>query len=67
MAVAGVLIVGGPVALFVAPYVLSSVLGLALMVLVVKAIPGRGLGEVAVAVAVGLAGWWFAGRCSRRS
>lgn len=61
MAVAVLLIVGGPLALFLAPYVLSAVLGLFLTVVTVKAIPGRGLGEVAVAVAVGAVVWWFGG------
>lgn len=61
VAVAVVLVVAGPVALFLAPYVLSAVLGLFLTVLTVKAIPGRGLVEVAVAVAVGAAVWWFGG------
>lgn len=58
----GVLVaVGGPIALLFAPYVLSAALGLMLAASMVKAIPGRGLGELAVAAAGGAAVYWFGG------
>lgn len=45
----------GPVLAWTFPRALAVIVGLALMVWVIKLIPGRGMGEVVVAVAVGAA------------
>lgn len=58
---AAVVLVGGPIALLFAPYVLSGALGVMLAASMVKAIPGRGIGEIALSTAVGAAAYWFGG------
>ncbi len=48
-----------PILAWTFPAVLAVLAGLAAFVWIVKLIPGRGLGEVAIAGAVGAAVWWF--------
>lgn len=52
-------VVATPALAWTAPGVLSAILGVLAGALVIKAIPGRGLGEVAAGAAVGLGVWWF--------
>lgn len=53
------LVVIAPALAWTAPYVLSALVGLAVLTWVIKIIPGRSLTEVVVGLAAGVATWWF--------